>query len=79
LQYKTIPGKSARTYLKAGCWWLTSIILATQEAQIRRTVVQNQSGQIVCKTLSQKKKSQKGAGGAVQAPLWQKKKNLSEK
>jgi hypothetical protein len=30
------------------------VILATQEAEIRRIVVQSQSWQIVCKTLSQK-------------------------
>jgi hypothetical protein len=23
----------------AGCWWLTSVILATQEAEIRRIMV----------------------------------------
>jgi hypothetical protein len=34
--------------------WLVPIILATQEAKIRRTVVQSQPGQIVGKTLSQK-------------------------
>jgi hypothetical protein len=32
----------------ARCWWLTPVILATQEAEIRRTVVQSQPGQIVC-------------------------------
>jgi hypothetical protein len=26
-----------------GCWWLTPVILATQEAEIRRIVVQSQS------------------------------------
>jgi hypothetical protein len=35
-------------------WWLTSVILATQQAEIRRITVQNQPRQIVCKTLSQK-------------------------
>jgi hypothetical protein len=34
-------------------------ILATQEAEIRRTIVQSQPGKIVCKTLSQKNPSQK--------------------
>jgi hypothetical protein len=41
---------------KAGCQLLTSVILATQEAEIRRIMVQSQPGQIVCKTISQKKK-----------------------
>jgi hypothetical protein len=43
----------------AKCWWLTPIILATQEAEIRRVVVQSQPGQIVLETLSQKTLSQK--------------------
>jgi shikimate 5-dehydrogenase len=33
---------------------LTSVILAIQEADIRRIMVRNQPGQIVLKTLSQK-------------------------
>jgi hypothetical protein len=32
------------------------VILTTQEAEIRRIAVQSQPGQVVCKTLSQKKK-----------------------
>jgi hypothetical protein len=42
-----------------GRQWLTPIILATQEAEIRRIVVQSQQGQIVHKILSQKTPSQK--------------------
>jgi hypothetical protein len=36
------------------------IILATQEAEIRRIMVQSQCGQTVCETLSRKYPSQKG-------------------
>jgi hypothetical protein len=44
------------------------IILATQEAEIRKIEIQSQPGQIVHKTLHQKKKnpSHKGAGGVAQ-------------
>jgi hypothetical protein len=34
--------------------WLSSLILATQEADIRRIAVRSQPRQIVCETLSQK-------------------------
>jgi hypothetical protein len=47
--------------------WLMPIILATQQAEIKRNAVQSQPGQIVCKTLlknTQHKK--KRAGGVVQ-------------
>jgi hypothetical protein len=39
--------------------WPTPVILASQEAEIRRIMVQSQPGQIVHKTLSQKKKHHK--------------------
>jgi hypothetical protein len=45
---------------------LTPIILATQEAEIRRIMVQNQPRQIVHETLSQKNPSQKRAGGGAE-------------
>jgi hypothetical protein len=46
--------------------WLTPVILATQEAEIRRNVVRSQPGKVVHKTLSQKNPSQKRAGGVAQ-------------
>jgi hypothetical protein len=44
----------------ARCQWPTPVILATQEAEIRRTEVRRQPGQIVRKTLSQKTLHLKG-------------------
>jgi hypothetical protein len=42
-----------------GCWWLTPVILAIQEVEIRRIKGQSQPRQMVCKTLSQKYLPQK--------------------
>jgi hypothetical protein len=34
-------------FLSVRCWWLTPVILATKEAEIRKIVVQSQLRQIV--------------------------------
>jgi hypothetical protein len=36
----------------ARSWWLMPVMLAIQEAEIRRIIVQGQLRQIVCQTLS---------------------------
>jgi hypothetical protein len=46
--------------------WLTPVILATQEAEIRRITVRSQPRQIVGETLSRKNPSQKRAGRVAQ-------------
>jgi hypothetical protein len=50
----------------AGCQRLMPVILATQEAVIRRTAVLTQSRQIVHQTLSRKNPSHKKTGGVAQ-------------
>jgi hypothetical protein len=55
-----------------GSGWLTPVILATQEAKIRRISVPSQPGQIVPEILFLKNPSQKRAGGMAQGvgPDW---------
>jgi hypothetical protein len=47
--------KKDKNKMLAGPQWLTPVILATQETEIRRIMVQSQPWQIVHKTLSRKK------------------------
>jgi hypothetical protein len=52
---------------QAGHRWLMPVILATQEAAIRRIVVQNQSEQIVALLRNHPSQKRRGrAGGAAQ-------------
>jgi hypothetical protein len=55
------PGKQSYSHKpqEARCGWLTPIILATEETELRRTTVQSQPGQSVQETLSRKNPSLK--------------------
>jgi hypothetical protein len=52
--------------VRDGHWWLTPVILATQEAEMRRIKVRSQPGQTVLETVSQKYPIQQRAGGVAQ-------------
>jgi hypothetical protein len=68
---------ATRVYTEVGRTWLTPVIPATQEAEIRRIEVPSQPGQIVFETLSQKYPTQKRSGGVPQAVEPSKHKALS--
>jgi hypothetical protein len=57
-----------KTYYKnmAGHQWLTPVILATQEADIRKIMVWSQPGKIAYKTISQKNLHKNKVGGVAQ-------------
>jgi hypothetical protein len=55
-----------RNYVLSWALWLRPVILATQEADIRRILAQSQSGQTVHEILSGKNPPQKKAGGVAQ-------------
>jgi hypothetical protein len=63
-----MPGKTIHTYKhnQAGCQWLTSVILATQEAEIRKTAVRSQPGETVCDPISKNPITKNWAGGMAQ-------------
>jgi hypothetical protein len=50
----SIRRAAVRSVTSAGCWWPMLVILATQEAEIRRISVRSQPGRMVLKTLSGK-------------------------
>jgi hypothetical protein len=56
---KLLRSSASQEYIWAECQWLTPIILATQEAEIRRITFRSQPGQIVCETLFRKTLSQR--------------------
>jgi hypothetical protein len=64
--FASVEGITLKTSNQARCQWLTPVILAMQEAEIRRIMVQSQPRQIVHETLSQKNPSQKRAVGVAQ-------------
>jgi hypothetical protein len=81
----TSQSRSKREEEGAGCRWLTPVIPATQEVEIRKIVVQSQPEQIVHETLSQKIRHKNRAGRVAQGeglefkPQYHKKKKKKKK
>jgi hypothetical protein len=50
----------------ARCWWLTLVILATREAEIRRIKVLSQCGQMFARPYLEKTHCKNMAGGVAQ-------------
>jgi hypothetical protein len=65
LKYVCITS-SFKNLVSMGLWWLTPVIIATQEAEIRRIMVQNQSQANSLQNPILKKLITKRAGGVAQ-------------
>jgi hypothetical protein len=63
LHISCFPAKKTNS---AGRWWLTPVILVTQEAEIRRIMVRSQPGQIVLQDPTSKTPNTKRGGGMAQ-------------
>jgi hypothetical protein len=76
-----ISGEGRQKLEGAGRRWLTPVILAIQEAEIRRVTVRSQPGQIIRETLAQKPLHKNRAGEMAQGespefkPKYRKNKN----
>jgi hypothetical protein len=51
---ETYTKRHVQEHIQAGHWWLTLVILASWETEVRRIAVPDQSGQIDPKTISPK-------------------------
>jgi hypothetical protein len=63
----------------ARCWWLTPVILATQDAEIRKITVQSQPEQIVTRDLISKTLHKNRADGVAQGVSPEFKPNTAKK
>jgi hypothetical protein len=78
-KFQVFKGLRYKTQHFARRQWLTPIILATQEADIRSITVQSQPEQIVCENLSWKTLHKNRAGGVVQVKALSLSPNISKK